>query len=187
MRIAYVTSQCQFFAKLFAEVHADVSGSHDTVSGSSTSHTSAPSSSHSGEHVGGNIRESHIIRIVQTSHQCELIVVNETIDHKVPFISVLTAISGKSISEPSLFHSRLDGQVDNGFFLSVVKSGHPCHVAQTVQYLHFLNHFRGKIFRSDFRVIREELFPVDQDFLDLFPVDSNLSFTVHFHTWHLFQ
>ena len=86
-----------------------------------------------------------------------------------------------------MFHPGLYGQIDHGFFFPVIKSGHPCHITQAVEHLYLLNHFGWQVFRGYLRVVGEELFPVDQDFLDLFSVDGDFSFTVHFHAGHLFQ
>jgi len=41
-----------------------------------------------------------------------------------------------------LLHAGLDSQVDDSFLFSVVKSSHFGHIAQFVQHLHFVDHFR---------------------------------------------
>ena len=185
MWITDITSQGHFRVEFFAEVQTYVSGGGDTVSGSSR--PSTPSSSHTGEHVGGNIGESHIVRVIDTSHKCELVVVDKPVHHEITFIPILASIAGKGITEPSLLHSWLDGQVDHGFFIPVIESGHPCHIAQAVQHLYFFHHFRRQVFGSYFRVVGEEFFSVYQYFLDFFSIDGNLSFAVNFHAGHLFQ
>ena len=139
MRIAHIAAQRQFLAELFAEVQPHVAGRGDTVTGSPRA--SAALSAHAGKHVGGNIGESHIVRIVQSPHDGDLVVVDESVDHEISFVSVVAAISGKSIPEPSLLHPWLDSQVDDGLFIPVIESGHPRHIAQTIQDLYFFDHF----------------------------------------------
>ena len=86
-----------------------------------------------------------------------------------------------------MLHSGLDGQVDDGLLFSVVESGHLGHIAQFVQNLYFIDHFRWQVLGSYFRVVGEEFFSVYQYFLDFFSIDSDLYFTIHFHTGHFFQ
>ena len=57
---------------------------------------------HTGEHVGGNIGESHIVRVIDTSHKCELVVVDKPVHHEITFIPILASIASKGITEPSL-------------------------------------------------------------------------------------
>ena len=107
MRITEVAPDRQLRIKFFTEVQADIAGCCDPVAGSSA--PTSTRSAHPREHTGGKVRESHIIRVVDTSHQSQLIVVDKTVHHEVPFVSVFATITGKSVSEPALLHAGLDG------------------------------------------------------------------------------
>ena len=106
MGITEVASDRQLRVKLLTEIQTDIAGSRDPIAGSSTpAYTWSP---HPSEHTVGKLRESHIIRVVDSSHQSQLIVVDKTVHHEVSFVPVFATVTGKSVSEPALLHAGLD-------------------------------------------------------------------------------
>ena len=184
MRETHITTPRKLLAKFFAEVQSGITRSCNTATRTS-SHTTT--TLHTGEHGRGQIRETHVVGIVHSSHKGYLIIVDETVDHRIAFVTVFTTITRKGITEPTLFHTRFDSQVDHGLLFAIIKTGHQRHIALLIQYLYLINHLRRQILGSYLRIIGEEFFTINQHLLDLLTVDRHLTIAIDLDTRHLLQ
>ena len=102
MSVSHITSYRETRVKFFAEVRPDVARRGDSVARSEAPEAPA-SATHTAEHGGGKIGKSHVIRIVQSTHEGELIVFDEAINHHITIVTLPGAVAADDVAEPSLF------------------------------------------------------------------------------------
>ena len=74
------------------------------------------------------IGEAHIISVVGTAEDSELVTIAESVHHEVTFVAVVGTISGRYITKPPIVHTFLNGEVDDGFVFAIVNTGKACQV-----------------------------------------------------------
>ena len=168
--ITGISPDSQLGAELFAEVGAHVPGGCDAVA-----RRAASPSTHTGEHGRSHVGEAHVVGIVQSAGDGELVVADEAVHHGVGFVTVLAAVAGVGIAEPATLHAGFDGEIQDGFFFSIVETGHLGHVGLLVKYLDLINHLSGEVLASYFGVVGKELFAVHHDLGYFLAIDGNLA------------
>ncbi|KAF5035787.1 hypothetical protein DSECCO2_581960 [anaerobic digester metagenome] len=180
-----IPAEFKLACKLLTEIKTCIPGCGDPAL-SAKKHPSASATSAS-KHRRCQIGKSGVVSIVETTQNGILVLVLHVIDHCIPFVSVFCTIPHKSVSKQAFFHSWFYHQIDDGFFFTVIKSGHLRQIGPPIKYLQLFNHLGGQVLRGHFRVGAEKLFTIYHDFFYFSAVNGYLPFRIYFNARHLFQ
>ena len=133
------------------------------------------------ETSSATIGKSHIVGVVGTAQNRELVSVAEIRSHSTSAIAAITAIAHDGITHPTLIHAFLYAEVDYGFIFAVVNAGEACNVAFAVDNLEFINHISRQVFGCHGRVVGEKFLAVDKKFLHRLTIGSDSTIGAHFH------
>ena len=107
---------------------------------------------------------------------------SKTVDVSTGCIAVFCTDTTIDITYPTLVHTLLHGQVEHGFFFTIVDTGDAGIVRLTIVCIDFLNHVYRKVLQTGFHVSTEEFFTVHHQLLDFLTVDLHITVIVHFGT-----
>ncbi len=141
---------------------------------------SASATPHIAHHRAGKVVEPPVVGVVAVEDEADLTLVREASHHGraliAPVVHVIVgarhvmSAAGHYVAEPSLHHSRLDGEVDDGLLVAVVDAREHRLVGFLLHDLHFLDYLRGNVLRRERRVVEEERLAVDGYLRDCLPV-----------------
>ncbi|CCY37433.1 unknown [Alistipes sp. CAG:831] len=169
-----------------ADVHIGVDSSHP--GGHDTSAVAAEAASaHTASH--SHVAETAVIGVVAVEDDADLIVLGEASHHagcletgRVLLGLEIMASAGSHVAEPRFQKSRLDTEVDDLFFLTVVDTGELGLVGLLVHHLYLVDNLRGDILGGQGRVVQEELLAVNHDLVDGLALVCDASVAVHLHS-----
>ena len=123
--------------------------------------------------------------VVGRSYERQVHVVGEVVDVGIAFVSVFGSVSSDQIAHPSavLFQS----QVQDGCFVSVLDAGHSLFITLFLVSLQFFDGIGRQVLHRHFRIVAEELFSVDHDFLDFLTVEGDFPVLVYLYARQLFD
>ena len=139
------------------------------------------------ETVAVAVGEAQLIHIVEVTEQGQLVAAPHAVDIKVSGITVVGTVAGAHVSEPSVVHVFLYGEVYHCLLLAVVNTGQPRKVALAIYHLQFVDHLHRKVFRCHFGVVGKELLAVDKNLLHLLASGRDFTVAVDFDTGKLLQ
>ena len=116
---------------------------------------------------------SVLVQVVGPPEPSHAKLVCEMVHHETSCISLFRTISPVHIRNPSFFHFRFHGKVDNRLFLPVLDTCHPRIVALAVVRLYLFNHIGRQVFHRHPGVVVKKFLAVNHDFLHLLTVDGN--------------
>ena len=169
MAVEHVTSDAEYLAVAYVEVEAERLRRCDAVAAAETA-----------EAARRTVGKARVVDIVCAAEYGELVAVPEAVDDKGAFVAVVGAISGFGVAKPAIVHTFLDGKVYDGFVVAIVDTRQACQVALAVNHLQLVGHVYGQVTRGHGGVVAEEVFAVDEDFLDFLTVYCDFAFAIDF-------
>ena len=91
------------------------------------------------------------------------------------------------VSEPSVHHSLVDREVDDGLLLSVIDTCESSLLGLSLNDLNLLHDVCREVLCRELRVVEEECLSVDGDLLDGLTVRCDSTVRCHFHSRKLLQ
>ena len=130
--------------------------------------------------------ESSVAHIVGSTDERKLAALvsmaGKTVDIGTGRITLLRTQSAIQVTHPSLVHTLLHGEVEHGFFFTVVNAGNTGIVRLSVVSIDFVHHVHRQVLETGLHVATEEFLAVHQQLLHFLTVDFHITFIVHFGT-----
>ena len=123
--------------------------------------------------------------IVGRSEEGDAALVGEAIHEELAGIAFLRTIRQVGIRYPRFVELTLRRDVEHGGFLAVVNACQFGIVAGLVVSLDAVHHFNGQVLHGHLGVALEEVFAVDEEFLDLLAVPGDFAVIAHLHAGQL--
>ena len=186
--------------KVEGAVHTAHPGRGDTVSAAESATAPAHAASaaaHALHHAAGQIIESPVVGIVPVQDDADLAFVGElarkggTLETIVPLARirsrhVMTATQ-HHIPERTLFHARMERQIDDGLLVSVVNPRKLGLLRFLVHHLQLLDGFGGDILGCQLRIVQEEGLSVNGYLADGLAIGGNGTVLPYFNTREFLQ
>ena len=186
--------------KVEGTVHTAHPGRGDTVSAAETAAApahAAATAAHALHHAAGQVVKAPVIGIVPVQDDADLALVGElarkggTLETIVPLARirsrhVMTAAQ-HHIPERTLFHARMERQIDDGLIVSVIDTRKLGLLRFLVHHLQLLDGLGGDIFGRQLRIVQEEGLSVNGDFADGLAIGGNGTVLPYFNTREFLQ
>ena len=130
-------------------------------------------------------RKALVVHVIGRTHYRHLGFVHEAVQHKAAHIAVFRPSGHVGITEPTLVHAFLYGQVEHRLLLTVVNTGDTCQIGLLVVGFQLLYHIYRQVLQTGLYVSTEELLAVDHNLRQVLTVDFHITLVVNLRTGQL--
>ena len=109
----------------------------------------------------------------------------ETVHITVCRVTVFCTQSTTEVTNPTLVHTLLYGQVEHGFFFTIVDTCNTGIIRLTVVSTNLFNHVYRQVLQTGLNIATKEFLTIDHQFLDFLTIDLHVTVIVYFGTRQL--
>ena len=125
----------------------------------------------------------HIVQLTKNSQLKAIVAMTgKTADTCIGRISVFGSSSGIQVSNPTLVHPLLDGQVQHHFFFTIVDTCNTGIIGLSFIRIDFFNHADRQILQTRLHITAKEFLAINQNPLDLLTIHLYITIVVHLGT-----